>query len=388
MRITWVTRSFLDYRIPLYQAVDTLCGGQLTVIYYKDVVPERCRLKVKAILGNRAIALSGEWRLTGKKIQPISAVKGQGMRIPFQPGLTKAITDSNPDVMISDGFFQWTYAPLWLRFWEKTPHIMCYEGTLHTEKNAGIFRTIYRKIANNAIDHILCNGSLSKAYLHQLGVSDDKITEGNMIADLEAQTAGGVPFSSAIKLKRKQELGLNENVFLYLGRLVPIKGIRQMIQAWIATMATYNNVSLLIVGDGPEKNQIMQMIEKSGCKNIVLTGKVDYGEVPEYLEITDVFLMPTLQDNWSLVIPEAMSFGLPIICSSYNGCWPELVQASNGWVFDPLNDENFQSTLRIAWDKKESWAGMGVASKTIISAYTPMRVAKNLLEISQKLADR
>ena len=36
MKITWVTRSFLDYRIPVYQELNKLCGRNLTVIYYKD----------------------------------------------------------------------------------------------------------------------------------------------------------------------------------------------------------------------------------------------------------------------------------------------------------------------------------------------------------------
>lgn len=336
------------------------------------------------VLGERAIALSGEWRLTGKKKQPLSDIKKQAIRIPFQPGLIQAIIKSKPDVMISDGFFQWTYAPLWLRMAHKIPHIMCYEGTVHTEKNAGKVKTIYRKLAKNAIDEIVCNGSLSRTYLNQLGISNEHITDGNMIADLSPKSlkeASDLPSNKAVK---KSDLGLNQYVYVYLGRLVPIKGIQEMITAWIKTMGEVAEVSLLILGDGPERPIVEEIIERSSCKNIVFTAELDYSVVPDFLSLGDVFLMPTLQDNWSLVIPEAMSLGLPILCSKYNGCWPELVKKENGWVFDPLDSESFKLNLLSSWGIKDSWQEMGKASEAIIAAYTPSSVANNILSLCEK----
>lgn len=60
MKITWVTRSFLDYRIPVFKALDEMCGHQLTVVYYKDIPPKRTQDKLKAVLGDRAIARERE----------------------------------------------------------------------------------------------------------------------------------------------------------------------------------------------------------------------------------------------------------------------------------------------------------------------------------------
>ena len=53
----------MDYRIPVYEALDELCDHELTLIYNAEVVPERCRVKTNDVLGDRAIALSGEKRL-------------------------------------------------------------------------------------------------------------------------------------------------------------------------------------------------------------------------------------------------------------------------------------------------------------------------------------
>lgn len=117
MRITWVTRSFLDYRVPVYRALDELCGHQLTLIYNSEAVPERCQNKVREFLGDRAIAMSGEIRI-GHKHQ--LGVANKGIRIPIQKGLVKTVRQSKPDIIVSDGFFQWTYAPLIMKIMHMT----------------------------------------------------------------------------------------------------------------------------------------------------------------------------------------------------------------------------------------------------------------------------
>ena len=210
MRITWVTRSFLDYRIPVFKEIDRLCGNQLTVLYSEDVVPKRCKDKLKVILGDRSIGLSGEIRLTGKKSQPLSSIHKKRLRIPIQPGLCKQIIKSNPDIMLSDGFFQWTYAPLLLRFWKKIPLLMLYEGTKHTERSTGKIRTLYRKCVSHYIDRISCNGTLSSEYVQSLGYSESKISIGNMAADTGTLQNSLTQYSEkeALKLKTKYKLNL------------------------------------------------------------------------------------------------------------------------------------------------------------------------------------
>lgn len=103
MKITWVTRSFLDYRIPVYKSLDELCGHQLTLIYNGDVNPQRCKDKAGAALGDRAKALYGEKRISGVASDN-ATMANRGYRIPVQKGLVKAIRESKPDVIVSDGF--------------------------------------------------------------------------------------------------------------------------------------------------------------------------------------------------------------------------------------------------------------------------------------------
>ena len=67
MRITWIVRSFLDYRVPVFDNLNKLVNGNLTLIYYRDVVPLRVRDKTEQALGQNSVALTGELRLIGPK---------------------------------------------------------------------------------------------------------------------------------------------------------------------------------------------------------------------------------------------------------------------------------------------------------------------------------
>ncbi|WP_282776964.1 glycosyltransferase family 4 protein [Phaeodactylibacter xiamenensis] len=378
MKITWVTRSFLDYRIPIYKEINRLTGDQLTVIYYSDVVPDRCAQKLEAVLGDRAIGLSGELRIGGRKTNNQSFANQGGLRIPLQPGLVKKVRATQPELLLSDGFFQWTYAPLLLNAVLGIPHIMLYERTLHTERNASALRVNARKLAGKFIDAIGCNGTETFKYLRSIGIPEDQLFIGNMAPDSEGLEKEASHISDQEIVSFKAAKSISGPIFLYVGQLIERKGIHQMLDAWKSFSDDIKDPTLVLIGGGEQEEELKQKIEAQAIHNVRLLGRVDYSEVAKYYKAADVFLISTLEDNWSLVVPEAMSCALPVACSKYNGCWPELVKPENGWVFDPLDQHNFVATLREIWDRRAEWESMGEASKAIIKNHTPEKVAQKI----------
>ncbi len=380
MKITWATRSFLDYRVPVYQELNRLVDNKLTVIYYGDVVPERTRSKVTNVLGRNAITLSGELRLTGEKMAD-GPMANTGIRILYQPGLIKAICRSEPDVLISDGFFQWTYSALWLRALKKIPHVMCYERTSHTERNAQWYRVTYRKFVMRWIDAICCNGKLCGEYVQSLGYPAEKVTYGHMVADIAGleNSATKVTDKQVSELRTKHDL--RETVFLYVGQLIPRKGLVELLNAWkkFSSGIFANEATLLLVGDGPQRDELEQYIKENCLDNVRLAGFVDYDSLAPYYKAADAFIIPTLEDNWSLVVPEAMACGLPILCSKYNGCWPELVTSENGWVFDALDSNDMVGCLNKCLLVKEKLPEMGRKSCQIVNNNTAKHAAEAIL---------
>jgi glycosyltransferase involved in cell wall biosynthesis len=379
MKVVWVTRSFLDYRIPVFEDLFRRLDGRFALVFNADYVPDRCRLKVEKVLGSAARGLRGERALTWGPQKGFSCA---GLRLSYQPGLVRAVMEEKPDVLISDGFFQWTCATLWLRATRGIPHVMCYEKTPHTERNAQWYRNTYRRTVLRWIDAMCCNGRLCGEYARHLGFAPDRITYGHMVADVEGlrQNAAVVTERQIGDMAAKHQL--EGMVFLFAGRLIRLKGLTELFVAWRQLMADVRqrDATLLIAGDGPQRQELEQYCHDHGVSNVRFAGAVDYDKLHVYYRCAHVFVMPSLEDNWSLVVPEAMACGLPILCSRYNGCWPELVTPANGWVFDPLSPSDLVGALRRTLSSKAALPDMGKASQAIVSTHTPERAGQAICD--------
>lgn len=377
--IAYIGRSFLDYRVPVFAALDELTGRRLFVFYSAEVTPRRVGRKIERLLGERSVGFRGEIRLGPKIISNFTA--NSVIRIVYQPGLLSAIRRAAPDIIVVDGFFQWSSLALLHRIFQRTPLVLCYERTFHTERNAQWFRTLYRKIVLRWVDAMACNGSMSAAYAQWLGMPAERITLGHMVAD----TPGLQKAVEAISVEDRQVLRrrwLNpELVFLVVARLVEQKGVSQLLTAWTQSERIWDGKAVLvIVGDGPERERLLSQARAAGLKSVYFEGGVDYDQIAAYYAAADAFVIPTLEDNWSLVVPEAMACGLPILCSKYNGCWPELVQKGNGWVFDPLDPQSTLQALKLCVESASTLPQMGLKSQAIIAGHTPEHAARSIYE--------
>lgn len=377
MRITYVARSFLDYRVPVLAELDQISRGNLYFITSDKWTPVRALKRLKNVLGNRAICLSGE-RSVGTDV-PIDA--NTTVCLPYQPGLWNAIDSTHPDVLVGDGFFQWTYAALLHRLWKRTRLVVCYERWAHTERNAQWYRRAYRSLALKLVGAVCCNGRLSEAYVHSLGMPSARITKGHMAADIDRLTALRAAVVPADRERLRRSWPPAKIVFLYVGQLIKRKGLEHLIRAWEAFDAEApGRAALVVVGFGPQEAALKAQVETANLRRVVFAGQVDYDHLMPYYAAADALVIPTLEDNWSLVVPEAMACGLPILCSKYNGCWPELVQEGrNGWVFDPLDQHGTTETLSRAASHPERLATMGAESLDIVAEHSPHRAAQAIL---------
>lgn len=378
--ITWVNPCFLDYRVPVYVALDDLCDHRLSVIFSDHRVPKRVQQKIRAVLGERAVALSNEHLFTTGGVENDFA--NTKFLLSFQPRLMRGIRATHPSVIVAEGFFQWTTAALWLRISRGIPLVITYERTAHTERHAGRLRTAYRRLVCRFADAICCNGQLSKEYcIETLRFAPERIVTGAMAADTEVLGRRCEEARVAEATRLRERLVLQSPVFLFVGRLIRPKGLRELLEGWAlhleACPATPG--SLLLVGDGRERPELEGIVREKGLRSVHFAGGVDYDAIAPYYAAADVFVMPTLEDNWSLVVPEAMACGLPVLCSMYNGCWPELVRPENGLLFDPLKPREIAQALTYCIKNRAKLAEMGAASRRIVGEFSPEHAARAVM---------
>lgn len=376
MKIVYATRSFLDYRIPVFRELGKIPGVELRVIHSSSATPASVTGNAAAELGERLVSLHGE-----KKIvigDPARGLSNRWFRFPYQRGIMKAVRRERPDVLIGDGFFQWTFYLFLYRIFSRTPLVICYERTKHTERNVQWYRRLYRKVVLGFTSALCCSGRLCREYLTELGVAEAKITTGHMVVDVS------VFRNQEIQNRMEKENnffpGITGPRFLYVGSLIEKKGVRELLVAWGESEAVKRSMAgLTFVGTGYFEDELKELCIRNGIGNINFTGPLQYDKLPAVYRNADLFIIPTLEDNWSLVIPEAMASGLPVCTSVYNGCWPELVKPGiNGWVFDPTDRNSITETLTAVVDSRDDLKSMGLRSQEIISEFTPESAAGSI----------
>ncbi len=375
----WVIRSFLDYRIPVFRALSDLLDDRFHVIFSGDYVPESVIAKARSALGDRAIVLEGEWQL-GPEDRHTMANSVVSLR--YQPGLVKTIRDCDPDVLICEGFFKWTVGGWLYKLRQRVPIVINYERTGHTERQAQWFRTTYRRTMLRFADAVCCNGKLSADYVVSLGMDRDRITTGHMVADTDLMAGKADATSPETIARLRQQWNARGKVLLYVGSLSERKGIHHLLNAWQQLEQRHaDKLTLVLVGGGAAEEQMRQQARDAGLEHIHFTGSIPYDELGSCYAAADAFIIPTLEDNWSLVVPEAMAAGLPVLCSRYNGCWPELVEEGrNGWVFDPLDPRSFLGVLESCLAAVPDLKRMGDASRAIIGRHTPQTAAQSIYD--------
>jgi glycosyltransferase involved in cell wall biosynthesis len=140
-------------------------------------------------------------------------------------------------------------------------------------------------------------------------------------------------------------LGLPEDAFVFgaIGRLVPVKGHINLINAFAKVREAMPRSMLIVIGEGRSRNELEAVIRRHGLQNIVLLP----GMLPnaqKYARAFDIFVMPSYKEGLGLVILEAMSAGLPVIASDIPAVSP-ILRAAGGHLVAPGNEEMLAAGL-------------------------------------------
>ena len=135
MKVLYCNPIFLDYRLPFYKRLNELFDGNFYVMYsttrYKMRHNEHLLKQIPEVLGRNALPFENE-KLFNTYEMSFKRYNGEkGKRIPITKGLYRSIKNIKPDVLITEGFFQWTPLLVLYSFIHRTPIFMGYERTCH-----------------------------------------------------------------------------------------------------------------------------------------------------------------------------------------------------------------------------------------------------------------
>jgi glycosyltransferase involved in cell wall biosynthesis len=261
----------------------------------------------------------------------------------INPKVKNVLQKENPDKIISFGWNNWAsyVASSWCK--KNRKEFILWSGSTKYEKSwrRTLFHPLVKYILKKT-DNFIAYGTRAKEYLISLGINPKKIQIIYNTVDIDYFREKSKNFSEEKKAKFKKKLGIKtKKTILFSGRLIAMKGIFEMIEGFKMFQEQDHDTSLLIMGTGPDEQELRGLISKEKIKKIIFTGFIQYEKLYKYYSISDVLLFPSQQDVWGLVLNEAMACGLPVITTHETGASVDLVEEDkNGYV---IPSDNFQA---------------------------------------------
>lgn len=249
----------------------------------------------------------------------------------------------------------------------------------HTDRR-GFFVKLIRKLIYRNVDAVFVPSASHMSYYTGLGFAKEYVIFGVDVVDNEY-------FMKQAELAHHKEteirgaLQLPDNYFLFVGRILPRKGIETLLEAYKQYRDTAKGEvwDLVIVGAGDYLNLLRtQFSDVSGLR---YAGAQFGDDLCQYYGLAKVLIVPSDSDPWGLVVNEAMASGLPVILSSGCGAAKTLVRgAENGWIFKSGNVDELKTLMyRITLLSPETLKKMGKKSHEIIAQWTLDRFADGVL---------
>ncbi len=158
-------------------------------------------------------------------------------------------------------------------------------------------------------------------------------------------------FEGAQPLPRAQ-LGVSEDapLTLFVGRLVPQKGIEELLRAARVVSARRPFWRLLIAGDGPLRDRLAALSRDEPALAAAVRWLGPRDDVPRLLRSADILVLPSLWEGMPNVVLEAMAAGLPVLGTQVEGTEELVVPGQTGWLVPPGDSEALAAALLEAID--------------------------------------
>lgn len=193
----------------------------------------------------------------------------------------------------------------------------------------------------------------------------------------------GVNYSQVASIAKKyaKEKGSKYDA-VFMKRLNYGKGVLDLLKIWKGVVKKHPTASLAIIGDGTPDvlAKINDYIKRNSLENnISLLGVIyDVEEKFRVLNSAKLFLLPTREENWAIVVGEAMAVGIPVVVSRLKEIEP--IWKDNVYWCDPGNIEAFVSCVDTILKNPEQAQRMAAKASEFIPRYDWERIARDELE--------
>jgi len=233
---------------------------------------------------------------------------------------------------------------------------------------------------------IICSSSMRGELEHRFRLPPEKIAVIPNAIDTSAYRRN----SSGDDVRRRYGIGSYEKLVLFVGRLVPQKGVEYLIRAAPHILERHGEARFIIAGDGWSKSHLENLAVSSGCGDRMrFLGFTSNSELVELTMSADALVVPSIYEPFGIVALEGMAAGVPVVAANVGGLADIVEHDRTGVLVYPKNPES------VAWGVNKVLSDQGYsewlvrnAKKKVNDVYSWQSVAKRTSEVYEEVCKR
>lgn len=329
MRLAVVTNILAPYRIPLFEHLARRCDDFLVLL-----LADR---HVNRDWATAAVPFATQ-TLPGIRISSAGSVDP----IHINVGAWRALRRFQPDAVLGGGFTPAHVAAMLYCQSHDRHYVPWGELTLqHQSEKLAARRWLRRWMIGTNRSFVASSKATRSAFVHYGANPADVLVSPMPVGTATFRDLAARARADGACEKLRAHFGAP--LIVSAGRLVDIKGWRNLLRAFQRLVRAHPDATLVIAGDGPQRHEYSRFAEHLQLgAHVRFIGQQPPDKLAALYAAADVFAFPTLADPYGAVLVEAMSCGTIAVASAHAAATPEFVtHGDSGFVADPLDDKAF-----------------------------------------------
>lgn len=215
-----------------------------------------------------------------------------------------------------------------------------------------MLRKLVLKSVYAEFDRFLVTGNVSKDYILKMGIGADKVNIFSYCVDRDFFDLSGKGDSEYYQNICQKYKANQEKVILSVAKFVERESPWDILKAFI--QLSNPNLSLVLVGDGSEKEALKNLAKQHPHLKIHFPGYIPYPHLPEFYKLSEVFIHAAQDEPWGVSVQEAMAGNCFVICSDKVGAsFDLLVSGKNGFTYTYGQTDELANYIHQALNIKE-----------------------------------
>lgn len=363
MNILYITNIPSPYRVSFFNELSKEC--KLTVIFERKTAKDRDKSWFKLF----------EMKFEYIFLKGIHFKNDTAINF----GIIKYLFNKKYDIIVLGGYSTPTgiLVSIILRLF-KRKYILSVDGGFINERES-ILKRKFKETLISSASYWLSTGAMTNKYLEFYGAIKEKIHFYHFTSLYNSDLV----VEKYSKNEYRKLLGITEEyVVLFIGQFIKRKGFDLLLQIG---KKLPKNVGLYLIGGEENFQQSDYYKIANSNENIHLLEFKTKQELSNYFKSSDIFILPTREDIWGLVINEAMSFGLPIITTKMCNAGNELIKDyDNGFIVD-LNETEILNRIHLLISGNIDLDQIFMNNLNKIKSYSFENMVKDHLELFKKI---